>query len=77
MIMIYWYHRPNYWDFLAFSEKVNLQIMEQLESEGIEFAAPALTVHTGARDGRGPRAGYREAARAKRAVSGPGVPVSS
>ena len=31
---------------LAFSEKVNLQIMEQLEAEGISFAAPALTVHT-------------------------------
>ena len=46
IFMIYWYHPPNYWDFLAFSEKVNLQIMEQLEAEGIDFAAPALTVHT-------------------------------
>ena len=47
IFLIYWYHPPEYWDFLAFSEKVNLQIMEQLEAEGIPFAAPALTVHTG------------------------------
>ena len=44
--LIYWCHPPKYWDFLAFSEKVNLQIMEQLEAEGIDFAAPALTLHT-------------------------------
>jgi MscS family membrane protein len=40
----YWYHPPNYWDYLAFSEHVNLMIMEQLEAEQIPFAAPALTV---------------------------------
>jgi MscS family membrane protein len=57
IFMIYWYHPPKYWEFLAFSEKVNLQIMEQLEAEGIPFAAPALTVHTGAGDGRNPRVG--------------------
>ncbi len=46
ILMTYWYHPANYWDYLAFSEKVNLQIMEQLETEDIPFAAPALTVHT-------------------------------
>ena len=45
IFLIYWYHPPKYWDFLAFSEKVNLQIMEQLEAESIDFAAPALTIH--------------------------------
>jgi len=44
IFMIYWYHPPQYWDYLAFSEKVNLQIMEQLEAEGIRFAAPGLKV---------------------------------
>jgi MscS family membrane protein len=44
--MIYWYHPANYWEYLAFSEKVNLQIMEELEAEGVSFAAPALRVHT-------------------------------
>ena len=46
ILVMYWYHPANYWDYLAFSEKVNLQIMEQLEKEGIPFAAPGLTVQT-------------------------------
>jgi MscS family membrane protein len=57
IFMIYWYQPPDYWDFLAFSEKVNLQIMEQLEAEGIDFAAPALTVHTPEHQKRGLNAG--------------------
>ncbi len=46
IVFFYWYHPANYWDYLALSEKVNLQIMEQLEAEDIPFAAPALTIHT-------------------------------
>jgi len=45
IFLSYWFHPPDYWSFLAFSERVNLQVMEQLEAEGIPFAAPALTVH--------------------------------
>ena len=45
ILMIYWYHPPKYWKFLAFSERVTLQMSEQFESEGISFAAPALTVN--------------------------------
>jgi MscS family membrane protein len=45
IFMVYWYHPPKYWDFLAFSERVTLEMSEQFESEGISFAAPALTVH--------------------------------
>jgi MscS family membrane protein len=44
--MFYWYRPAEYWKYLAFSEKVNLQIMEQLEAEGIRFAAPGLMVDT-------------------------------
>jgi MscS family membrane protein len=54
IVIFYWYHPANYWDYLAFTEKVNLQIMEQLESEDIPFAAPALTVHTVEHEGTGP-----------------------
>lgn len=43
--MIYWYHPPAYWDFLAFSEKVTLQMSERFEAEGIPFSAPRLTIH--------------------------------
>lgn len=44
IFVIYWYHPPEYWDFLAFSERVNLQMSEQFQAAGIAFAAPALTV---------------------------------
>lgn len=53
IIMIYWYHPPNYWDFLAFNEKVNLKIIRAFEEEGIEFAFPTLTNYL-AQDDRRP-----------------------
>ncbi|MBW1998990.1 MAG: mechanosensitive ion channel family protein [Deltaproteobacteria bacterium] len=43
ILMIYWYHPPEYWNFLAFSEKINMQIMKAFEKEGIEFAFPTVT----------------------------------
>jgi len=43
ILMIYWYHPPDYWAFVAFSERVNLQIMHEFEKEGIEFAFPTTT----------------------------------
>ena len=53
ILMIYWYHPPNYWDFIAFNEKVNLQIMRAYEEEGIEFAFPTTTTYL-AQDDRRP-----------------------
>jgi hypothetical protein len=38
--MLYWYEPPKYWDFMAFNEKVNVQIMEEFEKEGIRLALP-------------------------------------
>jgi hypothetical protein len=38
--MLYWYEPPKYWDFMAFNEKVNVQIMEECEKEGIRLALP-------------------------------------
>lgn len=43
ILMVYWYFPPNYWDFLTFNERVNLQIMRAFEAEGIEFAFPTTT----------------------------------
>jgi MscS family membrane protein len=40
IIMLYWYHPPAYWDFLAFNQRVNKQIMAEFEKEGIKFALP-------------------------------------
>jgi len=43
--LIYWYYPPEYWDFMAFSEKVNFKILRAFEAEGIEFAFPTTTTY--------------------------------
>jgi len=53
IIMIYWYHPPDYWNSMAFSEKVNLKIMRAFEGEGIDFAFPTNTTYL-AQDDRRP-----------------------
>jgi len=45
ILVIYWYHPPEYWDFLKFSEKVNLEILNRFNSEGIDFAFPTQTLY--------------------------------
>ena len=42
---MYWYHPPAYWDYMEFSERVNLEILERFNNAGIEFAFPTQTVH--------------------------------
>jgi MscS family membrane protein len=43
IVMYYWYHPPEFWDFYAFTQNVNLQIMREFEKEGIQFAFPTTT----------------------------------
>ncbi len=38
--IILWFHPPAYWDFLAFSEKINLRIMRDFEKADIHLAPP-------------------------------------
>jgi MscS family membrane protein len=45
ILVLYWYHPPDYWSFLAFSQGVNLQIMREFEKEGIQFAFPTSTTY--------------------------------
>jgi small-conductance mechanosensitive channel len=53
IIMIYWYFPPDYWAYLEFNERVNLEIMRRFEEEGIEFAFPTTTTYL-AHDARRP-----------------------
>ena len=53
LIMLYWYHPPDLAAYMAFSERVNLQIMHAFEAEGIEFAFPTTTNYL-AHDARRP-----------------------
>ena len=41
----YWYFPPEYYDYCAFSEKLNLDILDRFNAEGIEFAFPSQTIY--------------------------------
>jgi small-conductance mechanosensitive channel len=45
IVVFYWYHPPEYWDFLDFIQRINLRIMRAFKEEGIEFAFPTTTTH--------------------------------
>ncbi|MEO2046571.1 MAG: mechanosensitive ion channel domain-containing protein [Pirellulales bacterium] len=38
--MFYWYSPPNYWEFLAFSERLNMEIYRAFEAAEICFSLP-------------------------------------
>jgi MscS family membrane protein len=37
----YWYTPPDYWEFKAFGERMNLEIFHAFEAEGIQFSLPS------------------------------------
>ncbi len=41
----YWYHPPEYWEYMEHAHSVNVQIMERFNAEGIDFAFPTQTLH--------------------------------
>ncbi len=45
--VMYWYHPAEYWDYLAFSERVNLEFLAALESQGIPLSQPLRVSHAG------------------------------
>lgn len=45
ILVIYWYHPADYWEFKAFNERVNLSLLERFNAEGIEFAFPTQTLY--------------------------------
>jgi MscS family membrane protein len=45
ILVLYWYHPADYWKYMEFSEKFNLQLFKEYEKAGIEFAFPTSTVY--------------------------------
>ena len=45
IIVYYWYHPPDYWDYMAFSEGFNKEVFRRFSEEGIDFAFPTQTVY--------------------------------
>jgi len=52
---IYWYHPPKYWDFMDLNQRVNFQIMEEFEKEGIQLALPITEVRLNTDDEKPPK----------------------
>ena len=48
---MYWYHPPAYWDYMEFSERVNIEILQRFNDAGIEFAFPTQTIHVTKEEG--------------------------
>ena len=45
ILVIYWYHPPDYWSYLEFNERFNKQLFKRFAEEGIEFAFPTQTLY--------------------------------
>lgn len=45
IMVIYWYHPPDYWDFMTFTENFNKEVLRRFNEEGIEFAFPTQTLY--------------------------------
>ncbi|MFC1858877.1 hypothetical protein ACFL9U_12755 [Thermodesulfobacteriota bacterium] len=52
IMVIAWYHPPDYWGYQAWLQKTCLEIMKRFEMEGIEFAFPTRTVYLANDDNR-------------------------
>jgi len=55
----YWYHPPDYWKYMEFTETVNMKILKRFNDEGIEFAFPTQTIHLAGDDNRPLNVGIR------------------
>ena len=52
IIILFWYHPPDYWAFMALNQSINLQIMREIEKEGIKLALPSTTAYLTQDDGQ-------------------------
>jgi MscS family membrane protein len=43
--VIYWYASPNWWDYMAYTEWFNFQLLRRLNDEGIDMAFPTQTIY--------------------------------
>lgn len=71
LIVFYWYHPPDYWSYMDFSERVNKQIFQRFNEEGIDFAFPTQTIHLAGDENRPLDIGVKEK-KNETSNSGPG-----
>lgn len=52
IMVVVWYHPPNYWDYQAWVERTCLEIMRRFKAEDIDFAFPSRTMYLAGDDKR-------------------------
>jgi len=62
ILVIYWYHPPEFWDYLEHATWINEQILERFNAEGIDFAFPTQTLHMAGDEKRPLNIGMRDLA---------------
>ncbi|MFO7558409.1 MAG: mechanosensitive ion channel family protein [Desulfobacterales bacterium] len=45
ILVLAWYHPPDYWDFQAWLQKTCLEILTAFQKDGIDFAFPSRTIY--------------------------------
>jgi len=45
IIVIFWYHPPDYWKYMEFTDKFNRQLLQRFNQAGISFAFPTQTLY--------------------------------
>jgi len=45
ILILFWYHPPDYWAFMKLNQSINLQIMREFEKEGIKLALPSTSTY--------------------------------
>jgi MscS family membrane protein len=45
ILVIFWYHPPDYWEYMAFTQAFNRELLVRFNEAGIEFAFPSQTVY--------------------------------
>jgi MscS family membrane protein len=76
LLVIYWFHPPEIWQSLDFAHRVNMQIMERFNAEGIDFAFPSQTMYL-AGDSKRPINLGQPASSAPTAATGVSSPAGS
>lgn len=56
----YWYHPPDFWSYMNFTEWVNSEILRKFNEEGIDFAFPSQTIYLAGDKNRPLNMGIRE-----------------
>lgn len=41
----YWFHPPDFWQYMDFTQYVNSEVFRRFNEEGIDFAFPTQTIH--------------------------------